>query len=452
MDTDIKDKKNNAAGTIPDLRNFWMPFSSNSDFKEKPRLFEKAKGMYFETVEGRTVLDGTAGLWCCNCGHSHERIVEAIREQAGKLDFAPTFQMGHPLVFELASKLAKEIFPGDLNTIFFGNSGSEAVDSALKIALAYQRHIGQGQRTLLIGRDRAYHGVNFGGISVGGIGLNRKWFGNKLKTAHIRHTHDLSRNAFSAGQPKHGGKEFADDLERLLLIHDPSTVAAVIIEPIAGSTGVLIPPEGYLERIREICDKHGILLILDEIITGFGRVGESVAAKRFGIKADMITFAKGVNSGTVPLGGVAVKDSIYETFIDKATGKMIDFFHGYTYTGHPLAVAAGIATLDVYREENLFARSRELEDFFAEQIHSLDDAPNVIDVRNFGLVGAIELAPREGNPTARAYDAFCDAFWNENLLIRTTGDTIAISPPLIVGEDQIGEIFTRLRKVLDRTN
>ena len=432
-----------------DLRSFWMPFSSNRDFKERPRMFVGSKDMHFTTDDGRQILDATAGLWCCNCGHNQKEIVTAIQAQAEKLDFCPAFQMGHPDVFELARQLADDVFPGELNSIFFTNSGSEAVDTALKVALAYHRHLGNGERNLLVGRDRGYHGVNFGGISVGGIPNNKKWFGNQLNTAHIRHTHDLARNAFSVGQPEQGA-DLADDLERLLGIHDPSTVAALIIEPIAGSTGVLIPPKGYLERIREICSRHGILLILDEVITGFGRVGESVAAKRFGIEADMITFAKGVNSGSVPLGGVAIHDRIYDTFLDNASGKAIDLFHGYTYSGHPLAIAAGLGALEIYRKKGLFTRARDLEGLWAERIHSLRDAPNVIDVRNFGLIGAIELKSREGKPTARAYDAFCEAFWNENLLIRTTGDTIALSPPLIVEEEHIDQIFTSLRKILDR--
>lgn len=433
-----------------DLKSFWMPFSSNRDFKERPRLFVGSGGMHFTTADGRQVLDATAGLWCCNCGHNNEEIVAAIQHQAATLDFSPAFQMGHPAVFELAGTLAEDVFPGDLNSIFFTNSGSEAVDTALKIALAHHRHNGEGHRTLFVGRDRAYHGVNFGGISVGGIGNNRKWFGNTLRAAHVRHTHDLSRNAFSRGLPKHGGEEFAADLDRILAIHDPSTVAAVIVEPVAGSTGVLLPPEGYLERIAATCKKHGILLILDEVITAFGRVGDTVAARRLGIEADMITFAKGVNSGTVPLGGVAIRESIYENFLERTSGRMIDLFHGYTYSGHPLAIAAAVAAQRVYREKGLYTRALELEEKWADGIHSLSDAPNVIDVRNYGLIGAVELAPREGEPTARAYDAFCDAFWNEDLLIRTTGDIIALSPPLIVEEEQIDEIFKRLRKVLER--
>ena len=352
-------------------------------------------------------------------------------------------------MFELATKLATDVFPGKLNSVFFTNSGSEAVDTALKIALAYHTLNGQPQRTMLVGRQRGYHGVNFGGISVGGIAANRKWYGNQLRAEHIRHTNDLERNAFSRGQPKHGA-EFADDLTNLFTTHDPSTIAALIVEPVAGSTGVLLPPEGYLQRLREICSAHGITLIFDEVITGFGRVGAPTASEAFGVEPDMITFAKGVNSGAVPLGGVAINEEIYDAFIDKASGKMIDTFHGYTYTGHPLAVAAGLAAQQIYARDDLFTRPQRLSKQFENGIHSLAGLPNVIDIRNYGFVGAIELMPRPGEPSARAYEVFCDAFHNEDLLIRTTGDIIALSPPLIASEEELAEIFTRLGNVLER--
>ena len=431
------------------LQNFWMPFTSNRGFKQKPRMFVSAKDMHFTTDDGRQVLDATAGLWCCNCGHARAPIVEAIQQQAAQLDFSPAFQMGHPKVFALARRLADEVFPGNLNTIFFSNSGSEAVDSALKIALAYQYHRGLPDKTLFVGRERAYHGVNFGGISVGGIPNNKKWYGNQIRAVHMRDTHDLKRNAFSRGLPEHGC-EFADDLTRLIDEHGAENIAAVLVEPIAGSTGVLIPPQGYLQRLREICTAHDILLVFDEVITGFGRIGKPTAAERFGVQPDMITFAKGVNSGTVPLGGVAIRDDIYELFLENTQGNMLDLFHGYTYSGHPLASAAGLGALDVYNSEGLFTRALELEQHWEDALHALRDKPHVIDVRNFGLIGAIELAPRDSMPVARAYDAFCDAFHNENLLLRTTGDIIALSPPLIINDDQIDQIFARISKVLDR--
>ena len=430
-----------------DLRAYWMPYTSNTHFKSEPRMFVKAKGIHWYTDDGREVIDGTSGLWCVNCGHCHPTIVKAIQEQIAELDFCPTFQLGHPKVFELCTKLAKEVFPEDLNTIFLANSGSEAVESAIKIALAYWKHKGQENRKMLIGRARGYHGVNMGGTSVGGIPNNLVWFNNLLNVDRIRETHDLARNAFSHGVPEHG-KEFAEDLLSKIEEHGAENIAAVFIEPIAGSTGVLIPPVGYLERIREICTQHDILLIFDEVITGFGRTGEATASQRFGVIPDMITFAKGVNSASIPMGGVAVKDAIYDLFMEKAPEKTIDFFHGYTYSGHPMAVAAALGALEVYKKEGLFTRARELETHWEEQIHSLKDYPHVIDIRNFGLIGAIELQPSEGKPTARAYEAFCDAFHNKNLLIRTTGDIIALSPPLVIDKDSITEIFNRLKKVL----
>jgi beta-alanine--pyruvate transaminase len=428
---------------------FWMPFSANRQFKAHPRLMASASGMFYRSVDGREILDGTGGLWCCNAGHARPRIVEAVQQQIATLDFAPTFQMAHPLPFTLAERLV-EIAPDHLNHVFFTNSGSESVDTALKIALAYHRARGEGQRTRLIGREKGYHGVGFGGISVGGLPNNRKWFGSLLPGVdHIRHTLDIGRNAFSRGLPEYGA-ELADDLERLVLLHDASTIAAVIVEPVAGSAGVILPPKGYLKRLREICDKHGILLIFDEVITGFGRVGNAFAAQRFDVAPDMITAAKGLTNGCVPMGAVFVADKIHEAFMH-GPENVIELFHGYTYSGHPLACAAALATLDTYAEEGLFERAIELETYWADAIHALRSQPNVIDIRNIGLIGAIELAPRSGAPGARAYDVFTRCFHEENLLIRVTGDVIALSPPLILERAHIDRIFQTLAHVIAET-
>ena len=430
---------------IPDLEAYWMPFTGNRYFKKNPRLITRAEGMHCWTHDGRKLLDGVAGLWCCNAGHCHPRIVEAIRQQAATLDYSMTFQLGHPTVFELANKVI-DIAPEGIDYAFFVNSGSEAVDTALKIALAWHRHRGEGARTRLIGRARGYHGVGFGGISVGGISPNRKMFGAMLPGVdHLPHTHNLEHNAYSRGLPK-WGKHLADELENIIALHDASTIAAVIVEPIAGSAGVLLPPEGYLRRLREICDRHGILLIFDEVICGFGRTGDAFASQRFGITPDMITLAKGLTSGTVPMGAVLASKDIYDTFM---TGPetAIEFFHGYTYSGHPLAAAAGCATLDVYREEGLFERARALEGRFEEALHSLKGEPNVIDIRNFGLIGAVELAPIDGQPTARALDIFRKCF-DDGVIIRTTGDTLAFSPPLVIDESEIDEMVESVRKAL----
>ena len=438
-----------APATIPpgtDLDAFWMPFTANRHFKSAPRMLARAEGMYYWTPEGRPILDAVAGLWCTNAGHCRAPIVAAIQQQAATLDFAPTFQMGHPLAFELSSRLL-EILPPEIGQVFYCNSGSEAVDSALKIALAYHRMRGEGQRTRLIGRERGYHGVGFGGMSVGGIAGNRKQFGTTLAGVdHLPHTHDLAHNAFSKGQPAWGA-HLADELERLVTLHDASTIAAVIVEPVAGSTGVLIPPVGYLQKLREITSKHGILLIFDEVITGFGRLGSPFAMQHFGVVPDLVTVAKGLTSGTVPMGAVFARKGLYETFM-QGPEKAIELFHGYTYSAHPLACAAAIATLDVYRDEGLLTRAAQLEAHWEQAMHSLADCPNVIDVRNIGLIGAIELAPRAGAPGTRAFDAFTRAFHDEGLLIRVTGDIIAMSPPLIVAASQIDEIVTRLRRVL----
>jgi beta-alanine--pyruvate transaminase len=431
------------------LEAFWMPFTANRQFKGKPRLFVAAKDMHYTTIEGRQVLDATAGLWCVNAGHGRKKIVEAVQQQIAKLDYAPAFQMGHPLAFELASKVV-QLLPGDFDHVFFTNSGSESVDTALKIALAYHRAKGQGARQRLIGRERGYHGVGFGGISVGGIVSNRKFFGSLLSGVdHLPHTHAPAKNAFTRGEPEHGA-ELADELERIVTLHDASTIAAVIVEPVAGSTGVLIPPKGYLKRMREICDKHGILLIFDEVITGFGRLGASFATEYFGVKPDMITCAKGLTNGSIPMGAVICRKGIYDAFMD-APDNTIELFHGYTYSGHPVASAAGIATLEIYKEEGLFERARDLSGYWQDAVHSLKGLPNVIDLRNLGLIGAIELEPRAGKPTARAFEAFLNCY-EKGVLIRTTGDIIALSPPLIVEKGHIDQIFGTIAEVLKKLN
>ncbi|MBA3596996.1 MAG: aspartate aminotransferase family protein [Methylibium sp.] len=426
---------------------YWMPFTANRQFKKAPRLLAKASGMHFWTPEGREILDGIAGLWCVNAGHGRPRIVEAIQRQAAEMDFAPPFNMAHPKAFELAERLVQLTPPG-LDKVFYTNSGSESVETALKIAIAYHRARGDGARTRLIGRERGYHGVNFGGISVGGIVANRKMFGTLLAGVdHIRHTHDLSRNAFSVGQPAHGA-ELADDLERLVALHDASTIAAVIVEPVAGSTGVLVPPQGYLQKLRAICDKHGILLIFDEVITGFGRTGANFAAQRFGVTPDLMVAAKGITNGSVPMGAVFAKRHIHDAFME-GPEHLIEFFHGYTYSAHPLACAAALGTLDTYAEEGLLTRALEMEPCFAEALHSLKGLPNVIDVRNIGLVGGIELAPIEGQPGKRAFDVFLDC-WERGVLVRTTGDTVALSPPLIVEKKHIDQIVGTLGDAIKR--
>ena len=423
---------------------FWMPYTANRQFKKAPRLLARAEGMYYWTPEGRQVLDGTAGLWCVNAGHCRPRIVEALQRQAAQMDFAPTFQMGHPVAFEFAERVVR-VAPSGFGRVFFTNSGSESADTALKIALAWQRARGEGHRFRLIGRERGYHGVNFGGMSVGGVISNRKVFGPGLAGVdHLRHTHDPQRNAFSRGQPAHGA-ELADDLERLCTLHDPSTIAAVIVEPVAGSAGVLVPPKGYLERLREICTRHGILLIFDEVITGFGRLGQPFGSQRFGVMPDIFTTAKGITNATVPMGAVFVRDAIFEQFMQGPEG--IELLHGYTYSGHPLACAAGMATIETYEEEGLLTRVGTLEKQWEDGLHSLKGLPNVIDIRNIGLMGAIELAPRPGAPGARAYEVFVKAF-EAGVLIRVTGDTIALSPPLIVQPAQIGQILDTVRKLL----
>ncbi len=427
------------------LEAFWMPFSANRQFKKEPRLLVRAEGMNYWSHDGRKVLDGTSGLWCVNAGHGRPEIADAVHAQLLELDYAPAFQMGHPKAFELAARLAA-IAPQGLDHVFFTNSGSESVDTALKIALAFQRVKGEGSRIRLIGRERGYHGVNFGGISVGGIVSNRKHFGALLAGVdHIRHTHDLAKNAFTRGVPEHGA-ELADDLERLVALHDASTIAAVIVEPVAGSTGVLIPPKGYLQRLREICDKHGILLIFDEVITGFGRLGTPFAADYFGVTPDIMTTAKGVTNGVVPMGAVFVKSDIYQTFMN-GPEHLIEFFHGYTYSGNPVSSAAGLATLDIYQREGLLTRGAELGKYFEDALHALKGLPHVIDVRNIGLVGAVELESIAGAPTKRAFTAFLECY-ERGVMIRTTGDTIAMSPPLIIEKKEIDLLVGTLADVI----
>jgi len=436
---------NRLNSTPNDLRAFWMPFTANRQYKKEPRLFVGAKDMHYTTHDGRQVLDGTAGLWCVNAGHCRPLITEAIREQAGELDYAPAFQLGHPKAFELANRLI-DLAPDNMAHVLYTNSGSESVETALKVALAYQRVKGQGSRTRLIGRERGYHGVNFGGISVGGIVSNRKMFGTLLTGVdHLPHTHQPAKNAFTKGIPEHGS-DLADELERIVTLHDASTIAAVIVEPVSGSTGVLIPPKGYLQRLREICTKHGILLIFDEVITGFGRLGAPFAAQYFDVKPDIMVTAKGLTNGVIPMGAVFVTAEIHDAFM-QGPEHMIEFFHGYTYSGNPIASAAALGTLDTYKEEGLLTRASEIAPYWEEKLHSLRDCPNVIDIRNLGLIGAIELKPIDGEPTKRAFNAFLNAY-NDGLLIRTTGDIIALSPPLIITHEQIDELFDKLRKVL----
>jgi beta-alanine--pyruvate transaminase len=428
-----------------DLEAFFMPFTANRQFKSAPRLLAKAKDMHYFTQDGRKVLDGTSGLWCVNAGHCRPRIVEAIQKQAAELDFAGTFQMGHPKAFEAASRLVN-IAPKGFDHVFFANSGSESVETALKIALAYHRAKGNGSKTRLIGRERGYHGVNFGGTAVGGISNNRKLYGALLAGVdHLRHTHDLARNAFSKGEPEHGA-DLADDLERLVALHDASTIAAVIVEPVACSTGVLIPPKGYLKRLAAIAEKHDILLIFDEVITGFGRLGTPFATDYFDVSPDLITTAKGVTNGTIPMGAVFMKNRVHEAFMTGPENG-IDLFHGYTYSGHPMAAAACVGTLDTYHEEGLLTRVSTIASYWEERVHALRDLPHIIDIRNIGLIGAIEFASKPGAPGERAYNRFVKCF-EKGLLVRQTGDIIALSPPLIIEKNQIDELFETFTDVL----
>jgi beta-alanine--pyruvate transaminase len=429
-----------------DLDAFWIPFTPNRAFKRAPRLLARAKDMHYFTPDGHAVLDGLAGLWCSNAGHNRDPIVAAISRQAAELDYAAAFHFAHPKSFELASRVAA-LAPADLNRVFFCNSGSEAVDTALKIALAYHNVRGEAGRTRLIGRERGYHGVGFGGISVGGIVNNRKFFGTLLTGVdHLPATYSREHQAFSVGEPEWGA-HLADDLERIVALHGANTIAAVIVEPMAGSTGVLAPPKGYLQKLRAICDKHGILLIFDEVITGFGRLGAVFAAERYGVTPDLLCFAKGVTSGAVPMGGVIAREPVYDAFMH-GPEHTIELFHGYTYSAHPLACAAGIATLDLYRDEDIFGRAKRLEKRYAEAAMSLKDLPGVLDVRAIGIAAGIDLAPRAGAPGERGYEAMDRAFHDEDLVIRITGDTLAIAPPLIVTEAQIDEIFEKVGRVI----
>jgi len=426
------------------MSSFWMPFTNNRDFKTNPRLLVSAQGMYYKDVDGNAILDGTAGLWCVPCGHAQPKIVAAVSEMVGQLDFAPTFQMGHPAAFDLAERLM-EYTNHKFGHVFYTNSGSESVDTALKIALAYHRARGEGARTRLIGRERGYHGVGFGGLSVGGIGPNRKAFGPLLPGVdHLPHTHNLGKNAYSRNEPDHG-VELADELERIVALHDPSTIAAVIVEPVAGSTGVLIPPKGYLKRLREICTKHGILLIFDEVITGFGRLTTPFAVDYFDVEPDLMTTAKGITNGTVPMGAVFSKKFIHDAFMDAPAG--IELFHGYTYSGHPLACAASLATLEVFREQGILENAKAMQPYWEDAVHSLRGLPHVIDIRTIGLVAGIELESIPGKVGARAFAAFKQAF-ADGVLIRVTGDTIALSPPLVLEKKHIDELFGKLATVL----
>ena len=430
-----------------DMSNYWMPFTANRQFKAAPRLLKSAKGMYYTTVDNRQIIDGCAGLWCVNAGHGRTEIIEAVHKQMTEMDFAPSFQMAHPIAFEAATRVA-EVMPAGLDRIFFSNSGSEAVDTALKIALAYHRARGEGQRTRLIGRERGYNGVGFGGISVGGIMPNRKAFSGSLLTNvdHLPHTFNLEQAAFSHGQPQWGA-HLADELERLVTLHDASTIAAVIVEPVSGSTGVLVPPQGYLQRLREICTKHGILLIFDEVITGFGRLGKATASEYFGVTPDLLTMAKAINNAAIPMSAVAASRHVHDAIVNSGAPNAIELFHGYTYSAHPAAAAACIATPNIYRDDGLFERANKLSVKFESAIHALRGEPYVKDIRNLGLMGAVELTSRDGAPGARAYDAFLKCF-EKGVMVRFTGDILAFSPPLIVSEAQIDEIFAIVKSTL----
>jgi beta-alanine--pyruvate transaminase len=432
--------------TREELEAHWMPFTANRHFKANPRILSHAKGVHYWTADGRQILDGVAGLWCVNAGHGRREITEAVANSLDQMDFAPPFQMGHPQAFDLANKV-KKLAPAGLDHVFFVNSGSEAVDTALKIALQYQRLKGEATRTRLIGRERGYHGVNLGGTSLGGMVANRKAWGATMIPGvdHLSHTHNLAKNAFSKGQPEHG-VELANELEKLVALHDASSIAAVIVEPIAGSTGVLVPPKGYLQRLRELCTKHGILLIFDEVITGFGRTGSAFGAQEFGVTPDIITCAKGLTNGSVPMGAVIVKKEIHDAFMTGPEAA-IELFHGYTYSCHPTACAAGIATLDIYEKEGIFQRVKDIAPYWEQALHSLKGLPHVIDIRNYGLVAGIEYEPIAGAPGKRGFEVFLKAF-EAGILVRAAGDITALSPPLIMEKAQIDQLIETLGKVL----
>ncbi|MFL9878209.1 aspartate aminotransferase family protein [Herbaspirillum rhizosphaerae] len=428
-----------------DLSAYWMPYTANRNFKASPRMLVSAEGMYYRDDAGNPILDGTAGLWCVPLGHAQPKIVSAVQKAVATLDYAPSFQLGHPMAFELAERL-KQYTGNRFSQVFYTGSGSEAVDTALKIALAYHRIRGDATRTRFIGRERGYHGVGFGGMSVGGIGTNRKTFNSALLQGvdHLPHTHNLEKNAFTKGEPEYG-THLADELERLVALHDASNIAAVIVEPVAGSTGVLIPPKGYLKRLRELCTKHGILLIFDEVITGFGRLGTPFASDYFDVEPDLFTTAKGLTNGVVPMGAVFVKPHIHDAFMQGPDG--IELLHGYTYSGHPLACAAGLASLDIFEQDGILEHAQSVSDYFQEAAHSLRGLPNVIDIRTIGMIAGIELSSIPGKPGARAYDAFRRAF-NDGILIRVTGDIIALSPPLVIEKKHIDELFGKLAAIL----
>jgi len=432
-----------------ELDAFWMPFTANRQFKAQPRMLARAQGMHYWTDDGREVLDGVAGLWCVNAGHARREITEAVTKQLGTMEFAPTFQMGHPIAFELANRLA-DLAPPGMDRIFFTNSGSESVDTALKIAIAYHRARGAGQRTRLIGREKGYHGVGFGGMSVGGMVNNRKTFGASMVPGvdHLPHTLDIEHNAFTRGLPQWGA-HLANELERLIALHDASTIAAVIVEPISGSAGVILPPVGYLKRLREICDKHEIVLIFDEVITGFGRVGKPFASLAFDVTPDLMTTAKGLTNGSIPMGAVFAQRKIYDAFM-QGPENSIELFHGYTYSAHPVACAAALATLDIYAKEGLLTRAASLAGEWENAVHSMRGLPHVIDVRNCGLIGAVELEPRAGKPGARAFEVFLKCF-ERGVMVRQTGDVIAMSPPLIIESKQIAKLVETLSSVIRDT-
>ncbi len=430
------------------IDSYWMPFTANRDYKENPRVFVGARGHHYLTADGREVYDAFSGLWTSGVGHCHPRIVEAVQQQVATLDYSLGFQASSDRVFELSEKVTA-MAPEGFNRVFFTNSGSESADTSLKIALGYHRARGEGHRTRLIGREKGYHGVNFGGMSVGGMFPNRKVFGSNLipQVDHLRHTLNPEKNAFSRGQPR-WGSHLAEDLERLAALHDGSNIAAVIVEPVSGSAGIIPPPVGYLERLREICDQHGILLIFDEVITAFGRIGEPFGAQRFGVMPDIINMAKGLTNGVIPMGAVMVRDEIYDAFMH-GPKQAIELFHGYTYSGHPVAAAAGIAALDVYVEEDSFAQSRALEQHFEDHIHSLADHPLVSDIRNFGLMGGVDLVARPGEIGARGLEVHKKCFWEEDLVVRNGGDILQFSPFLNSRPEDITMTFEKVRRVLD---
>lgn len=432
----------NAQTSTPEMANYWMPFTANKQFKANPRILTHAEGMYYTDDHGQAILDGTAGLWCCNAGHGRKKISEAVSKQITQMDYAPSFQVGHPLAFELANKLT-ELTPAGLDKVFFTNSGSESVDTALKMALCYHRANGQPTRTRFIGRELGYHGVGFGGISVGGIGNNRKTFHGQLLQGvdHLPHTLDIHNNAFSRGLPKQG-IEKAEILEQLVTLHGAENIAAVIVEPMSGSAGVILPPDGYLKRLREITQKHGILLIFDEVITGFGRLGAAFASDFWQVTPDIITTAKAINNGAIPMGAVIVSNTLHDTCM-QGPDNMIEFFHGYTYSGHPVAAASALATLEIYQEEQLFQRAKDLSQYFEDAVHSLKGLPNIIDIRNIGLVAGIQFSPSEKGIGKRGYEIF-DRCFRQGTLIRATGDILALSPPLIVEKSQIDDMVNSL--------